>query len=449
MYHSNTVKEPCSMLKPEQNRALMEVGAGTLMGDLLRRYWMPFGAVGELDKQPIRTVRLLGEDLVVYKDQSGNLGLVDRHCPHRRADMSYGWVEECGLRCNYHGWKFDHTGACIHQPFEEVSHPDARFKDRITIKAYPVQAHAGMLWAYMGPPPVPLVPNWEPFTWGNGFVQVVMTEIPCNWFQCQENSIDPVHFEWLHDSWGMRLRGQIDGPPPPTHLKVRFNEFEYGFQYQRVREGQTEDDELWTVGRVCLWPNCLFTGNHFEWRVPIDDDNTLSIGWFFDRVPEEMEPFRQERIPWWYGPLKDEKSGRWLDSHVMNQDFVAWVGQGTQADRTQEHLGESDRGVILMRKRMLEEAEVVRNGGEPKGVVRDPQVNKRVDLPIIDRDFFLSGFSIQDVVEGRARGPRYARNFVFQAGQPEEITRAYREAMGIDRVEQMELAARSANGASR
>ena len=120
------------MLKPEQNRALMEVGPGTSMGELLRRYWLPFGAAAELDKQPTRTVRLLGEDLVVYKDKSGNLGLVDRHCPHRRADMSYGWVEECGLRCNYHGWKFDHEGACIHQPFEEISHPDAKFAERIT-----------------------------------------------------------------------------------------------------------------------------------------------------------------------------------------------------------------------------------------------------------------------------------------------------------------------------
>ena len=426
----------------------MEVGPGTLMGDLLRWYWTPFAAAGELDETPVKPVRLMGEDLTLYRDGSGNYGLVDRHCPHRRADLSYGWVEECGLRCNYHGWKFDQDGTCIDQPFEEIAHPDARFKDRITIKSYPVKETAGLLWAYLGPPPAPLVPNWDPFTWGNGFVQIVMTEIPCNWFQCQENSIDPVHFEWLHDSWGMRLRGQLDGPTPPAHLRIRFNEFDYGFQYQRVREGQSEEDELWTVGRVCLWPNCLFTGNHFEWRVPVDDTTTLSVGWFFDRVPEEMEPFRQERIPWWYGPLTDTKTGRWLDSHVMNQDFVAWVGQGTQADRTQEHLGESDRGVILMRRRMLEEAEVVRQGGEPKAVIRDPAANKRVELPIIDRDFFLAGYSITDVVEGRARGPRYARNFVFQAGQPEEITREYRAAMGMDRVEQLELAARSTNGTS-
>jgi LigXa C-terminal domain like len=114
-----------------------------------------------------------------------------------------------------------------------------------------------------------------------------------------------------------------------------------------------------------LWPNCLFTGGHFEWRVPIDDENMLSVGWFFERVPNEMEPFTQDRIPYWYSPINEARTGRWITTHVMNQDFVAWVGQGALADRTQEHLGESDRGVIMMRKRMLEQAELVARGGEP------------------------------------------------------------------------------------
>jgi 5,5'-dehydrodivanillate O-demethylase len=124
-----------------------------------------------------------------------------------------------------------------------------------------------------------------------------------------------------------------------------------------------------------LWPNCLFTGGHFEWRVPIDDENMLSVGWFFDRVPNEMEPFTQERIPYWYSPITEAGTGRWITTHVMNQDFVAWVGQGALSDRTQEHLGESDRGVIMMRKRMLEQAELVARGGEPKAVIRDPAQN--------------------------------------------------------------------------
>ncbi|HLZ71416.1 MAG TPA: aromatic ring-hydroxylating dioxygenase subunit alpha [Dehalococcoidia bacterium] len=419
------------MLREEENRALIETGAGTPMGELLRRYWQPIAAVAELDDQPIKNVRLLGEDLVLYKDRSGTYGLIDQHCPHRRADLSYGIPEDGGLRCNYHGWLWDETGACRQQPFEEVARPEARFKERVTIKAYPVEAKAGLLWAYLGPPPAPLVPTWEPFTWRNGFVQIVFAEVPCSWFQGQENSIDPVHFEWLHSNWGARLRGE-HGAYSPTHLKLGFDEFEYGFTYRRVREDTTEADPLWTVGRVCLWPNALFTGEHFEWRVPIDDDHMLSVGWFFNRVPKEQEPFVQDRIPYWYGPIKDEKTGRWISSHVMNQDFIAWVGQGAIADRTQEHLGESDRGIILMRKKLLEQARSVADGGEPKGLVRDPAENACVRLPIIDRERYVNGFSQAELLNEQVAGLFYGRDFVFQAGQPPEVMRAYRQAMGME-----------------
>ncbi len=411
------------------------------MGELLRRYWMPIGAAGELDDQPVKPVRLMGEDLVLYRDKQGTYGLLDRHCPHRRADLAYGWVEECGLRCNYHGWRYDQAGRCVEQPFEEIAHPEARFKDKIHIKAYPVEAKAGLLWAYLGPEPRPLVPTWEPFTWRNGFVQVVLSELPCNWFQCQENSIDPVHFEWLHGNWSRQL-GQV-AAKPPTHLKVRFQEFEYGFQYQRLLEGQSEQDELWTVGRVCLYPNALFTGGHFEFRVPIDDENTLSVGWFFDRVPNEMEPFEQGSIPYWYGPIRDPLTGRWITSHVMNQDFVAWAGQGSLADRTEEHLGESDRGVIAMRRRMQEDAAAVAQGREPRGLVRDPELNRCIELPIVGRRRFVDGFPMAELerglIEGRQGGTpgtprRPLGEFIFQAGQPEAIKHAFIQAMGLDRL---------------
>ncbi len=420
------------MLTEEQNRTLARVGPGTLVGELLRRYWMPIAAETELDDSPTKAVRLLGEDLTLYRDRGGTYGLVERHCPHRRADLTYGMVEARGLRCSYHGWLFDACGTCLEQPFEEIAHPAARFKDRVRLKAYPVEVKTGLVWAYLGPAPAPLVPTWEPFTWPNGFRQIVLSEVPCNWFQCQENSIDPVHFEWQHTNWTRYLNGE-DGPRSPTHLRVGFDEFEHGFRYRRILEGQSEDDELWTVGRVCLWPNALFTGAHFEWRVPIDDDTTLSVGWFFDRVPNEMEPYVQERIPYWYGPLKDPRTGRWITSHVMNQDFVAWVGQGTVSDRTGEHLGESDRGIILMRRRLLEEAEVVAAGGEPKGLIRDPAQNCCVRLPIIGRDRLLKGYSLADVPTAGAPllgASVFPKEFVFQAGQPPEIRQAYWRAMG-------------------
>jgi 5,5'-dehydrodivanillate O-demethylase len=421
------------VLTEEQNRTLMQVGRGTRMGELLRRYWMPIAAVAELDDRSVKPVRLLGEDLVLFRDKAGHYGLVDRHCAHRRADLSYGWAEDCGLRCAYHGWLWEHTGRCLDQPYEQIAHPEAGFKDRVRIKAYSVEAKAGLLWAYLGTPPAPLVPTWEPFTWQNGFVQIVFSEIPCNWFQCHENSIDPVHFEWLHGNWSRALRGG-EGPKPPTHLRVGFDEFEYGFIYRRVLEGQSDQDELWTVGRTCLWPNCLFTGGHFEWRVPIDDTNTLSVGWFFDRVPNENEPFKQGRIPYWVSPIKDPLTGRWITSHVMNQDFAAWVGQGTVADRTQEHLGESDRGVIMLRKKMLEEADVVARGGEPKALIRDPEQNVCVPLPIIGRKYFVDGYSREAINTRPAGTPGVPlrKDFVFQAGQPEEIRMAYRRAMGLD-----------------
>jgi 5,5'-dehydrodivanillate O-demethylase len=422
------------VLSEEHNRALTEVGAGTRMGELLRRYWMPIAAEAELDATPTKPVRLMGEDLVLYKDKSGTFGLLDRHCAHRRADLSYGSVEDCGLRCNYHGWLYGETGQCLAQPFEETTHPEARYKDRITIKAYPVEAKAGLLWAYLGPAPAPLVPTWEPFTWENGFVQIVFSEVPCNWLQAQENSIDPVHFEWLHGNWSRALRGG-GGPRPPAHLRIGFDEFEYGFVYRRVLEGQADQDELWTVGRTCLWPNCLFTGAHFEWRVPVDDGTMLSVGWFFDRVPSDMEPFKQDRIPSWVSPIRDPRTGHWITSHVMNQDFIAWVGQGTVADRTQEHLGESDRGVIMMRKKLLDEADLVARGGEPKALIRDPDKNMCVRLPTIGRDGFVNGYSRAEADRRRERTPGLVLNedFIFQAGQPEEVRLAYRRAMGQDR----------------
>src|SRR5580765_583336 len=394
------------MLTEESNRAFTQVGPGTLMGKLLRRYWMPIAAAAELDDTPVKPVRLLGEDLVLYKDGSGQCGLVDRHCAHRRADLSYGWVEDCGLRCHYHGWLWDRDGRCLAQPFEETAHPEARFKDRVRIKAYPVEVKAGLVWAYLGPAAAPLVPTWEPFTCANGFVLIVFGEIPCNWFQCQENSIDPVHFEWLHGNWARALKG-VRGDRPPTHLKIAFDEFEHGFIYRRVLEGQSEDSELWTVGRTCLWPNCLFTGGHFEWRVPIDDTATLSVGWFFDRVPNEMEPFAQDRIPYWHGAVRDEKTGRFISTHVMNQDFIAWTGQGPIADRTREHLGESDRGVILMRKRLLEEAHVVARGGDARRrTERLRGAAHRRPRPL--RQGLLAGGS-RPAARGNARGHRARR----------------------------------------
>jgi 5,5'-dehydrodivanillate O-demethylase oxygenase subunit len=425
----------CRVLDDETNRRLTRVGAGTPMGELLRRYWQPIAAVSEFDNTPTRRLRLLGEDLVVYKDQSGTFGLVDAHCPHRRADMSYATVEPCGLRCSYHGWLFNERGECLEQPFEEVARSKARFREASRTKAYPVRARAGLLWAYLGPEPAPALPNWEPFTFQDVFVQIVFAELPCNWLQCQENSIDPIHFEWLHTNWSQAQRGVVE--KRPTHVKIAFDEFEQGFVYRRMLEGTSEQDPLWTVGRVCLWPNALFTGALFGWRVPIDDENTLNVAWCWEAVPAHRRPYRQETIPSWVAPITDPKTGRWITSHVVNQDFAAWLGQGRITDRTKERLGESDRGIILLRKRLLEESEVALAGRDPKAVRRGAE--EPIALPIVDRERLLAGDLGPKANMAPGQRPvggfqGDVSDFIWLHGQPAEVRVLYRAAMGLDDV---------------
>jgi len=417
------------MLSEELNRRLTSVGAGTPMGEVLRRHWHPVAGVDELEREPIKAVRLMGEDLVLYKDLSGNYGLVDRHCAHRRTDLAYGYVEANGLRCNYHGWCYDQRGRCVEQPFEQVVDPAARLRERVQLKAYRVAAKAGMLWAYLGPEPAPQLPDWEPFGWTNGFVQVVFADVPCNWLQAQENSIDPVHFEWMHANWGRQLRGNV-AQRAPRHLQIAFEEFEHGFIYRRISEDTDARHPLWTIGRVCLWPNGFFLGDHFEWRVPVDDTHTLSVTWSFIRVPREAEPFVQQEIPSWTSPTRDPATGRWISSHVINQDIVAWVGQGPVTDRTRETLGASDKGIAMIRRRLLDDIDAVAQGHDPKGVIRDAQANHRVLLPSDSREFFLNGLPRAEY-ERHPKWGKLLRHFIFHAGQPEAVRRACEAATGV------------------
>jgi len=418
------------MLSAAKNELLTRIGPGTPMGDLLRRYWMPIGGASELDQAPIKPIRLMGEDLVLYKDLSGRYGLIDRHCPHRRADLSYGWVETQGIRCSYHGWLMDHAGRCVEQPYEDVANPSDRAKERCGARAYPVRELAGLLWAYMGPLPAPELPVWEPFTWPNGFREVVLADVPCNWFQCQENSCDPVHFEWMHDNWTARQRQNAAAPKAaPKHLKLKFDEFAHGFIYKRVREGQSEEDRYWTVGRVALWPNGFYLGSHFEWRVPVDDENTLSVAWFFVRVPKGREPFIQDRVPAWRSPIKDH-SGRWISSHIINQDIVAWVGQGVIADRTRENLRSSDIGISMMRQRFFAELDAIAEGREPNGIIRDPDAAAYVELPNIARELNTQGIPLEEFCNHPLLRRRLT-GFPFHFGQPPEVREAFECAMNL------------------
>ena len=149
------------MLSREENETLTRVGPGTPVGELLRCYWHPVAAVAQLEDKHTMAVKILGEPLVLYKDLKGCYGLIEPQCPHRRMSFLYGVPEERALRCAYHGWRFDETGKCLEQPYEETEDPEGRFKEKIKIKGYPVEALGGLLFAYLGPQPQPLLPRWE------------------------------------------------------------------------------------------------------------------------------------------------------------------------------------------------------------------------------------------------------------------------------------------------
>nr|BAA36168.1 LigX [Sphingomonas paucimobilis] len=412
------------MLSAEQNDKLARVGPGTPMGELLRRYWHPIGGESEFETKATRPVRLMGEDLVLYKDLSGNYGLMDRHCPHRRADMACGMVEADGLRCSYHGWMFDAQGACTEQPFEDTANPKGRYKDKVRIKAYPVRAwgaFSGPIWA----PPRAQTADWAPFSWKNGFRQIVISVLPCNWLQGQENSMDPIHFEWMHANWSKRLRGET-GPYGPKHLKIDFREYDYGFTYNRIREDTDETNPLWTIGRACLWPNAMFTGDHFEYRVPIDDETMMSVGWFF--TPCRAMPSPMCRSPSPSGMARSRTRKASGSPAMMNQDFVAWIGQGNISDRTQENLGLSDKGIGMMRRQFLRDMEKISRGEDPKAIIRHPAINKAIPLPTIHRDAVMEGMTAEEIEAG---GALHLKRFIFQYGQPEHVLKMQQDAMRI------------------
>ena len=387
------------MLSTAQNERLTRVGPATPMGELMRRYWHPIAAVGELDERPTKPVRLLGEDLVLYRDKSGTLGLIDRFCPHRRVDLSYGIPEEHGLRCMYHGWMMDETGQCIEQPFEETVHPDGRFKEKVKIAGYPVQELAGLVFAYLGPAPTPLLPRWEPLVAENAACDIAITKLPCNWLQCQENSLDPVHTEWLHSymtNYVQKLAGVPEDdlrPISSPHERISFDVFEHGIIKRRILRGLDENHDLWKVGHPILFPNILQVGSPqritLQFRVPVDDENTLHISiYIFRAAPGAVVP-KQAPVPYYYNPLIGD-DGRFIVDIQFNQDYMAWVTQGTVARRDLEKLGESDKGIILFRKMLNEQMGVIEDGGDPMNVFRG-ESGEAITLPVEPSRGFVNG----------------------------------------------------------
>ena len=416
------------MLSAEKNKILTQVGPGTPMGDYLRRYWHPIGGASELDANPIKAIRLFGEDLVLYKDLGGKYGLIDRHCPHRRADLSYGMVEETGIRCNYHGWLMNERGNVIEQPYDDTMNPRGKTRERCLAKAYPVKECAGLLFAYMGPQPVPELPVWEPFTWENGFREVVLSDIPCNWFQCQENSCDPCISNGCTRTGTRASRARAATMPPSTSSSCSRSSTTAmstsacaRARRRAIRSGPSAASRC---GRtVSISATTSNGGCRSTTRT------RCQVCWFFMRVPKGREPYVQDKVPTWVSPIKDE-NGRWISSHVINQDIIAWVGQGVIADRTKENLGASDLGIAMMRKRLFDELDAVARGEEPKAIVRSANVASCIELPNITKKTSTEGITLAEypdypLLNARLKGFRHCY------GQPPEVRRAFAEAMGI------------------
>ncbi len=350
------------MLTQTQNDRYTRVGPGTPCGELMRRYWHPVAAAAQMKDKFTMQVRILGEDLVLYKDRGGVYGLIEPFCAHRRMNMIYGIPEDRGLRCPYHGWCYDEAGQCIEQPYEEAE-GDSRFKDKIKIKAYPVREQAGLLMAYLGPDPAPLLPAWDVYA--------------------MSNVVRDIGYAML------------------------FDVFEYGIVKRRVVVGGSEEDTAWADGHPIVFPNMLRQGGSgdgtpgiggmmgpaFQIRTPIDDNNTAH--WWvacYPRLDGEagQEP---EDIPVYYPivpALTPEGQPKWdiLDTNSA-QDPAAWITQGQIADRTQEHLGRSDKGIILYRQMLEENINRVEQGLDPMNTFRDSESNvylsMRTERPVGQR----------------------------------------------------------------
>ncbi len=376
------------MLSPEMNDRLARVGPGTPCGDLMRRYWIPFMPTAKLDEDPVQRVRLLGEDLTLYRDKQGRLGLIGERCLHRAVDMRWGIPDDEGLRCPYHGWLYDQTGACTDTPLEAA---DSTFKQRMHMVGYPVQDLGGLVFAYMGPLPAPLLPRWDLFVWPNAVRQIGLTELQCNWLQCQENTGDPTHAIYLH---GYLFQYQLQKLGATDRLEELGDAFtrnergikglyakptQYGMEKGILYSKELGADRDYTSRHsTVIFP--FYTHNsgmvgaprtEYQIRVPIDDTHTLHIQYLCYSAPPGVEAPKQDSIPYFEIPIWDERGKPILDC-VLNQDFIAWWSQGPLTDRSKEKLGRTDVPVLFLRRQLDQQISIVERGGDPMNVFRDP-----------------------------------------------------------------------------
>ena len=382
------------MLSAEDNETLVRVGPGTPMGELIRRFWVPAILSTELtdnDGKPVR-IRLLGEDLMAFRDTEGRIGLLEEHCPHRGASLALGVNADCGIRCLYHGWKFDVTGKCVDTPTEDE---DSKISSRVRAKAYATHEAGGVIWAYMGPPAErPAFPEFEWLSMPAGKSVPFKIMEDCNYAQAVEGTIDSAHAGVLHrDSpWGEPGKYAHEKDLRP---KLEVEHSAYGLRYGAVRK--LDDKQLHVrITQVVLPFFTLIPPNGFgpfkdrrliNAFVPRDDVTTWHIQWFFDptkpidveaRIEEGGiwidENFRKKRnIDNWY--LQDRQMMRTRNMSgiegVVTQDHAVTESQGRILDRTRENLAASDIAVVTWRRQMIREARALAESKQKPEVFRE------------------------------------------------------------------------------
>jgi phenylpropionate dioxygenase-like ring-hydroxylating dioxygenase large terminal subunit len=387
------------MLAREENEVLTRVGANTPMGDTLRRYWIPALLAWELpepDGPPVR-VKLLGEDLVAFRDTRGRVGLLDEYCPHRRASLFFGRNEECGLRCVYHGWKFDADGRCL----DMLNEPEElQFKQKIRTTSYPTTELGGVIWAYMGPPD--LQPPLPRFAWAEApathrNVSKVIQE--SNWLQGLEGGIDTSHAPILHRTISTASSRHGFKPTHPfvnsKASTIVVDLTDYGYHYAGLRAYEGTDVYIRTYHFIMpfhqIRPSRTVAGGpavagHI-W-VPMDDENTMVYNWEFSDEALTDEDRLEGRLG--NGPLdvdqttfrskRNRQNNYLLDRQVQKtetftgiegvntQDRAVQEGMGPIVDRSKEHLGPADKAIIQARRLLLQAVKTVADGGTPRGI---------------------------------------------------------------------------------
>ncbi len=390
------------MLTQEENDLLCRVEGSAPMGQLMRRHWTPvclIEEVSEPDGTPIKA-RVFGEDLVVFRDTNGRVGVMDEYCPHRRASLVFGRNENCGLRCLYHGWKMDVDGNVLEMVSEPAANPMAKEVKKVKHLAYPTQEWAGFVWAYMGPAdtqPEFLPPAWAPTA--DTRVTIAKAIIPCNWAQILEGAIDSAHSSSLHSSDMVPARVQSAGVTDSTWLRpstdkaprMQVERAPYGFRYAAIRRPITNaaanDYVRSTVfvapATALIPPNNLY--NVANINVPLDDTHTAFyfMAWGHPDQTPDTATWRKflghtvgVDLDDKYVPLRTRANHFWQDRSAMkagnftgitgfpNQDIAMWVTMGPIADRTHERLGASDVAIVEFRKQMLEAVRAF-EGGAP------------------------------------------------------------------------------------